>query len=187
MKNIFAVVLLLLVSTTAQAGLILHISPDGTGGTRWQFSGSSVVLSSSSSNSFWGEGSGTLSNTQNGSYGITSGSGTLFSTSFGFANVINVWASQHFYDGVSPRTSFISWNSGDTISWFGDLTSNLLFSGLNLGSVTSFKILDNVDLSESLTITVSNTAMGIDEVPAPAPLILLGLGLVALGFSRRKA
>jgi hypothetical protein len=185
MKNFFTIIVLLAMSAAAQAGLILHISPDGSGGTRWQFEGSTTVLSSGGSNSFWGDNSGSLSNAYNASHGITSGSGTLSSTSFGSANVINVWASQHTYDGVSPRVSSISWSAGDLLSWLGDVTSNLPFSGLNLGTVVAGNIGFYHNISEPLTITVSRTALA--AVPAPAPLALLGLGLAALGFSRRKA
>ncbi|MES9937143.1 MAG: hypothetical protein ABW153_11920 [Sedimenticola sp.] len=186
MKNIFAFIALLTLSATTQAGLILHISPDGTGGTRWQFEGSTTVLSSGGNNSFWGENSGTLSNTYNASHSITSGSGTLSSTSGGTASVINVWASEHTYDGVSPRVSYITWGAGDVLSWFGDLTSTLPFSGLNLGTVVADNIGFYHDISEPLTITVSRTALG-EELPVPAPLALLGLGLIALSYSRRKA
>lgn len=192
MRTLFVSIILLTMSTMAQAGLILHISPDGISGTRWQFEGSTTALSSDTSiNSFWGENSGSLVNTFAGSYGITSGSGTMFSTSSGTHSVIDVWASTHSYAGLSPRVAYgappLSFVSGDVLSWLGDLTSDLPFASLNLGTVVADNIYGGKAISDFISITVSSAALGQGEVPAPAPLALLVLGLAAIGFTRRKS
>ena len=183
MKKLFIMIVILLASATAQAGLILHISPDGATGTRWEFIGSTTAVSSSSNNSFWGESSGTLANTYSGSHSILTGSGTLFSSSGGTHNVINLWASEHTFDGIAPRVSGISWTAGDILSWSGDLTSDLLFANLNLGTITTHSILGTT-LSESLTITVSNSAMR--TIPEPSTIAILALGIMALASRRFK-
>ena len=188
MKNLFAIIVLLSVSAFAQAGLILHISEDISGGTRWEFSGSTTALTSGNSNSFWGYNSGTLAPSYQGSASILSGSGFLSSTSFGQANVINTWASSHTFAGISPRVSSITWSAGDVLSWSGDLVSTTSFASLNLGSITTNRInhssVDNI--TESLTITIANTSMS-QQVPEPSILVLMGFSLLGLfGVNRRK-
>lgn len=185
MKNIISAIVLFVVSAAAQAGLLLHVSPDGLGGTRWQFEGSTTALASSSVNSFWGEGSGTLVASQVGSYGITFGGGTLSSTSGGTLAVADVWASQHTYDGLAPRVaSSLSWLAGDILSWSGDLLSDLPFSQLILGSVIADNILFGVPLSDTITITVSDHAL--NGVPEPSSMALLGVAFAGLSFARKK-
>lgn len=183
MRKLLIIIAVLLTSITAHAGLVLHISPDGATGTRWEFSGSTVAVSSGSNNSFWGEGSGTLESTNSGSHSILTGSGTLSSTSGGTQNVINVWASTHNFDGIAPRVGTISWNAGDVLSWNGNLTSDLLFADFNLGSISTNNIL-GTNILESLTITVSNTRM--NTVPEPATMMLFSLCIAGFAFSKRR-
>ena len=181
MKKLLTIFAILLASATAQAGLILHISPDGATGTRWEFTGSTIVNFDGGNNSFWGENSGSLANVDSGSHNILTGGGTLFSTSSGTHTVENVWASTHTFDGVSPRVGFLDWSAGDVLSWSGDLTSTLLFANLNIGSISTNNILGG-DITEALTITVSNTAMA--AVPSPSTVAIFALGI--MGLATRK-
>jgi hypothetical protein len=68
----FLIIALFVLSAASQAKLILHISPDGPTGTRWEFTGFTTVDSAGSTNSFWGQDSRSLSNTFGGSHSIAS-------------------------------------------------------------------------------------------------------------------
>jgi hypothetical protein len=184
MKKMLAVFALLTVSTFAQAGLILHISEDISGGTRWQFSGSTTALTSGSQNSFWGFESGTLVPTAFGDGTIVSGSGFLASTSFGEAAVLATWASFHTFDGVAPMVSNISWDAGDVLSWSGDLVSTTNFSDFVPGTVSTKRInfASDDNISDFLTITVASSV----SVPEPSTLAIFALGMIGLASRRLK-
>lgn len=186
MRKIISALALLVASAAAQAGLVLHVSPDGFGGTRWQFEGSTTALAASAVNSFWGEDSGTLVASFVGNRGITSGAGSMSSTSGGTQAIVDVWASQHTYDGLAPRSNGLSWLAGDILSWSGDLMSDLPFAQLIVGTVVADNILFGVPISDTLTITVSRSPLG-NPVPVPSSLTLLGLALASFAFARRKS
>lgn len=88
--------------------------------------------------------------------------------------------------GGSTETIALNGFNAPTLSsfsstFFGIATDdNSLFSSVTISGVTSGDLFDDV--------TYSSTPNGNNgsNVPAPAPLALLGLGLAAIGYTRRK-
>jgi len=178
--------LTIFVIESATAGLMLSVTDAGGGNTRWVFSGSTTASHSDSVNSFWGRNwsPGNPTNTSSFNSSILSGSGTLTTTSGGTKAVTDVWTQDVFTTQIGPRVgSDLSWASGDTLSWSGDLIAAVDISTLNIGTYTT-KELYNGFVSDDLVVKIGSS---FGAVPEPASLIMWGFaGGLGLIIARRR-
>lgn len=178
----------------AQAALILDITETGSGGTRWQFSGSGATVTSAfATNGFYGKGwtagsgsTGLIPLNSGGLYSILSGSGNFFvnNTSFSMGDV-NL-SSGTGGGAPSPRhrlTSNFSKNIGDILTWSGDIVTDAVYSKFNPGQYVTTGMFSAGVLGAPLVVNVGPQS----EVPVPAAVWLFGSGLLGLiGIARRK-
>lgn len=185
----------LLSTGSANAALILNISDDG-GLARFTFSGSDVFLSDGNvNNGIWFSDSVTPGLFDLTTYAARTSSanvtGTASATIAGNTNAfVDTW-----WNGTESFNTFgirfggnINMNAtaGEAISWTGTVLSQLSFDHFNLGSFAASEIgpreLELAAPTDGMTINVDPTT----QVPAPAPLALLGLGLMYLSLNRKK-
>jgi hypothetical protein len=186
-KTFTAVSLLASASFLSNAALVLNITDEGMGQTRFEFSGSTIAASQTGGNGIWpsfDSNTGPV-NTSLGCVSIASGSGTMMSTSLGTVNVDDACI---FDDGsndyVTPRTfAGFSWNTGDTLSWSGNIVYNAVFSSFAPGSYSSVNSIygDNM-FTDAVIVNVGPQV----DVSAPTMIGLLGLALAGLGARRLK-
>ncbi|MBN8446740.1 MAG: PEP-CTERM sorting domain-containing protein [Gammaproteobacteria bacterium] len=191
MKNRFLKGLLasfiLSVSGMANAGLILNITDDGFGGTRWQLSGSTIASSTYSQNSIWAWNISNMVNTSVSGLcvGLSSGSGSMFSTTSGTVNIFDVCSVADYgssFDLLSARVGSITFAIGDIVSWTGNFTTSVAFASLNQGTYTT-KSLYNFStnqMEDFLTINIGRAP----SVPAPSTVAIFALGLLGLAVRR---
>ena len=187
MKKLFlAIISMFVFAGNAHSTLILDISDNGSGTTRWQFSGTGATVTDTfnqGSNGFYGEFFNPSSPINSfGVFNVLSGSGAfkVNSTSYAFSSV-------NLYSGVggsvSPRfAGALDKVAGDFLSWSGDIITSANFSFFNLGSYSTSNMLQGGVIDSMLIVNIGPQG----QVPEPATLALLSLGLVGIGFSRKK-
>jgi hypothetical protein len=173
----------------ANAGLILDITNNGSGGTRWIMSGSTIATASGSADSLWAWGISSMVNksTESGCEAILSGGGTMTTTTSGARSIVNVCSWKEYmsvYDRLSPSVDRIEYATGDNVSWEADFTTSLLFSTLNIGSYST-RWLQYSDSSQSLRDDIVIN-IGVQNVPEPSTLVIFALGIMGLVSRRFK-
>jgi hypothetical protein len=166
----------------AHSSLILDISDNGSGTTRWQFSGTGATVTDTfdlPNTGFYGENfspSSPVNVVAPAFFSIISGSGAFMvnSTSYAFLDVF-----LHTDGGgtLGPHHSFaFSKIAGDNLSWSGDIITSAGFSLFNVGSYSTSSMIVGGQIDSSLIVNV---------IPEPASMALIGLVAGGIYFKRR--
>jgi len=118
---------------------------------------------------------------------LTSGGGSMFSTTSGNVNIFDVCSVQNYEgstDLLSARVNNITFNVGDVVSWVGDFTTSVAFASLNQGTYQTKSLynFDTPQLQDYLTINIGS----VNEVPEPSTLAVFALGLMGLASRKLK-
>ncbi|BFM10046.1 hypothetical protein R50072_01990 [Simiduia litorea] len=189
--------ILLFVSLQATAGLIINISDNGSGKSQFDLSGSDIVSSSGQfNNGIWfndlyeyGAVAGDHSK-GSGEFSVLSGAG-------GYDVGSGSWAINGFYVNgtaggadwelaIGRSSGALAANAGDAIEFYGSLVADIDYSWFVAGTYF-FDTLgpfsnNELGLTDGLTLVIGDLV----EVPAPSTLALFGLGLIGIGWTRRK-
>lgn len=120
------------------------------------------------------------------------------STSVGSASgVFGVGFDVHSSQNVFGTTAFVTFGDGSTVNYalaaasdmdyFWGITSELLISSIHFGLIDGGTNTDNSVQRMALDdLTIGNELGSSSSVPAPASVLLLGLGLLGLAANRKK-
>ena len=185
----FGALTLLISSAGVNAGLMMNITDSG-GLAQFSLSGSDSVISGSEGlNGVWVHGATVTSMfavvPTSTTHNVSSGSGEITNTLMGSANIVGLYT-----DVGGSCCNFGVMNGsggylavGDIISWSGSFTTDLMYNVFNAGSYYFDTLVSGsfggVGLKDGITINVA-------AIPEPSIIALFGLGLVGIGFARRR-
>ena len=177
LKTLLAALFLVLAPVVAQANLLINFTADGTGGTNLEFDGSGTVLSS---------GSFVYYSPATAFYMLTGWTSSLVAPNavLGGGTVGTLFAGQSGAPAQSVEWFWPGVGNGNSLSDADGLTFDLPtlnFSNFIQGTYALTRFSGFADVGD-VTLVIGPRA----EIPEPASLALIGLGLAGLGFSRRR-
>jgi hypothetical protein len=181
--------IILFANATANAGLILTITDNGSNQTLWEFSGSTLASSPiSSAVGFWPEFGypGPIGQYQ-GCGNILSGSGTMYTTNNGTVGITEACIYESGEFTAFKASSLFNWQTNDTLSWSGSIVTDISITHFKSGVYqTKQSRYSNDDVFLDPVVLTIGSQNNITDVPEPSTLAIFALGMIGLASRRFK-